>query len=199
MKKRLKTVTAATMALAMTLGGGLWASSARAAEATSHTSAEQSQTDQTYGQNQGRTQWSGKAGHKPGARLAFQSEELATLLGLTSDELSEAVKSGKTLAAIAQEQGVDVQSVVDLIVKAQTEQLDKQLAAGKLTQDQYDARKAELSDFATKLVNGEAGGKFGFPGDKGGRGKSGFPGKRGSAGTNESQDQAAAAAETEAS
>ncbi|MEF3304454.1 hypothetical protein [Paenibacillus sp. GYB003] len=166
--KRLKTITATTMALAITLGGGLWASSARAADtAPDTTQTQQLQTDKTFGKRLERAQWSGTNGTANGTadkpirkgHMRVKSDEIAALLGLTQDELGEAVKSGKTIAAIASEKGVDVQTVIDGIVAAQTEQLDQLLADGKLTQEQYDSRKAGLADFAAKLVNGEAGGK----------------------------------------
>ncbi|MNI87034.1 hypothetical protein D3C73_1441860 [compost metagenome] len=51
-------------------------------------------------------------------------------------------------------------------VKALTTELDARLADGKLTQEQYDKCKANLTDRVTKLVNGELGPK-GAPGGKG--------------------------------
>jgi hypothetical protein len=108
------------------------------------------------------------------------SDELATLLGTTKDELATAIKSGKTLAAIAGEKGVAVDSVVSLLVKTQSEQLDKLVTDGTLTQEQADKRKTDLTNNATKIVNGELGIKRGFPG--GGKGGPGGKGAAGDAG-----------------
>ncbi len=114
-------------------------------------------------------------GHGPAGMLGG-SEEVASLLGKTTDELREALESGKTLAELAKEQGVATSAVVDLLVKERTEKLAAELADGKLTQEQYDQRVAELSEHATKQVNGELG--FGGPGtpDRKGHGPAGMLG-----------------------
>ncbi|TNJ56700.1 hypothetical protein FE784_38765, partial [Paenibacillus hemerocallicola] len=120
--KRLKTIVAGTMTLALTLGGGLWAHHYVNAAAT----ADQSQTQQ---QDQGGKLFGGKRGGASGQDgggirggvFGFGiSDELATLLGTTKDELATAIKSGKTLAAIAGEKSVTVDSVVSLLVKTQS-------------------------------------------------------------------------------
>ncbi|TLS50623.1 hypothetical protein FE782_19880 [Paenibacillus antri] len=98
----------------------------------------------------------GKEGHRGGGGKGWMSSvtsELQSLLGLTESELQAALREGKTLADIAGEQGVDVQAVIDLQAKRMTEKLDGALAAGTITQDQYDARKAEIVDRATDMVN----------------------------------------------
>ena len=73
------------------------------------------------------------------------------------------------MATIAGEQNVTVQSVIDLVTKQMTAALDKQLAAGTITQTQYDTQRAKLTMKATELVNRNFSGKGG-PGDRGGRG-----------------------------
>lgn len=116
-----------------------------------------------------------RGGHGPGEGKGHgggwlnNSEELATLLGLTTDKLQEAVKSGKSLATIAKEQSIDVQKVIDLQVIAMTKQLDQQLADGKIEQADYTTRKAQLTERAAKIVNGKLGGKGDFKGGPGGR------------------------------
>lgn len=112
------------------------------------------------------------AGHfegKGAVRTALESAELTTLLGMTSDELKTALKSGKSLAAIAGEKGVDVQKVIDLETKALTAELDKQLKDGRITQAEYDTRKAGIAAAAKEIVNGTFIGK-GRGGDREGRG-----------------------------
>jgi hypothetical protein len=44
----------------------------------------------------------------------------ATALGITSDELKTELQAGKTIADVATEKGVDVQTVIDAIVAAET-------------------------------------------------------------------------------
>jgi hypothetical protein len=79
---------------------------------------------------------------------------LLELLGLTAEELKADLKDGQSLAAIAEKQGVDVQKVIDLQVSEAKAKLDEVLASGKLTQEQYDSRLAEITDRVTKQVNG---------------------------------------------
>ncbi|MDQ0194377.1 SHOCT domain-containing protein [Paenibacillus wynnii] len=102
------------------------------------------------------------------------SSEIATLLGLTVDELKTAQQSGKSLAAIAAEKGVAVQKVIDLQVKAITEALDKRLADGKITQAEYDKQKAEVLTQATNAVNAVFDGNFKGKDGIGGFGRGGF-------------------------
>lgn len=90
-----------------------------------------------------------------GGGMFGNSQELATLLGLTADELKSAIKEGSSLADIAEEQNVDVDDVIDLLVSSMTKKLDAQLEEGKLTDEQYEARKTELENRVTKMVNGE--------------------------------------------
>ncbi|MFB5269975.1 hypothetical protein ACE41H_24775 [Paenibacillus enshidis] len=90
-----------------------------------------------------------------GGGMFGNSQELATLLGLTADELKSAIKEGSSLADIAEEQNVDVDDVIDLLVSSMTKKLDAQLEEGKLTDKQYEARKTELENRVTKMVNGE--------------------------------------------
>ena len=105
----------------------------------------------------------GKGVHRGGkGMMPSVASELQELLGMSDSELQTALREGKTLAVIAGEQGVDVQKLIDAQVTAMTEQIDAALAAGKLTQTEYDARKATLADQATKLVNGELDGKASF-------------------------------------
>ncbi|GAA3409643.1 hypothetical protein ACFFNY_34045 [Paenibacillus hodogayensis] len=186
--KRLKTIVAGTMTLALTLGGGLWAHYyASAASADNQTQTQQKdKSGKPFGGKRGEGTGPMGEGFKGGhGGLGFGSaDELATLLGTTKDELNTALQSGKTLAAIAGERGVAVDSIVSLLTKAQTEQIDKQLANGKLTQEQADKRKTEVNEKATKFVNEDLKGGLKGPGRDGmGEGfKGGFPGGHGGLG-----------------
>ncbi|MBB6671786.1 hypothetical protein [Cohnella nanjingensis] len=109
-------------------------------------------------------------GHGGKLRIEWDNPELATLLGLTADELKTKREAGQSLAAIAQAQGVDVQKVIDLEVAAMTKQLDQRLADGKITQAEYDTHKAKLADQAAQFVNSTFKDKVGKEGDVGKRG-----------------------------
>lgn len=90
-----------------------------------------------------------------GSGMFGDSEELANLLGLTTDELKAAIKEGSSLADIAEKQNVAVNDVIDLLVSSMTEKLKAQLEEGKLADEQYEARKTELENRVTRMVNGE--------------------------------------------
>ncbi|WP_410511148.1 hypothetical protein PaeBR_13635 [Paenibacillus sp. BR2-3] len=109
-------------------------------------------------------------GGKGALRGKIANTELAALLGLTTDALKTALQSGKSLAVIAGEQGVDVQKVIDLQITALTAELDKKLAADKITQTEYDTQKATLTTRATNDVNTAFSGRA----EKGFGGRGGF-------------------------
>jgi len=113
-------------------------------------------------------------GGKGGLFHKQASSEIAKLLGMTEDELRTAQQSGKSLAAIAAEKGVAVQKIIDLQVKTITAALDKQLAAGKITQTQYDKEKTEITAKVTNEVNGVFDGSFKGKDGKGDFGRGGF-------------------------
>ena len=100
-------------------------------------------------------------------------ETAASVLGLSVDDLRTKLEGGQTLAAIAGEQNVDVQTLVDALVAEASDRLDEAVADGKLTADQAADRQADLPDRIDHFVNntGPPGGPGG-PGGRGGRGPS---------------------------
>jgi uncharacterized protein YidB (DUF937 family) len=95
----------------------------------------------------------GHRGGRGGARFGAGLDDAATALGITPTELRTALESGKTIAQVAKDKGVDVQKVIDALVAAGSAQIDQAVTAGKLTQAQATTRKAELKDRITALVN----------------------------------------------
>ncbi len=87
-------------------------------------------------------------------RRLVHAEELAKLLKMTPDQLKKSLQSGKSLAKIAEENRVSVQSVIDQQVRAVMSRFDRLLAEGKLTKEQYEKRKANVNQFITEFVNG---------------------------------------------
>jgi hypothetical protein len=77
----------------------------------------------------------------------------AKALNLSVDDLRSKLKGGKTLAQVAQDQGVDSQKVIDAMVADATAHIDQEVKDGKLTADQANERKSNLKDRITKLVN----------------------------------------------
>jgi hypothetical protein len=105
----------------------------------------------------------GRAGLFLGASLDVAAEAL----GITEDELHDALRDGQTIAEVASAQGVEVQAVIDALVAEATTRIDAAVADGDLTEEEATERKADLEGRVTDLVNGELPGPFGGrgPGD----------------------------------
>ena len=98
---------------------------------------------------QGRGGPRGPFGSGPGFEAA------AKVLGVSTDDLAAALKDGKSMADVAKEKGVDVQKVIDALVKEAQTRLDQAVTDGKLTQEKADAAKATVTERVTAMVNGE--------------------------------------------
>jgi len=97
----------------------------------------------------------------------------ADKLGMTVDDLTAQLKDGKTVADLAQEKGVDLQTIVDAFVAARQEALSQAVTDGKITQEQADQMLENMRDMIEDHLNGDMP-RFG-PGGCGGRG--GFGGR----------------------
>jgi hypothetical protein len=86
--------------------------------------------------------------------MTHTRDAAAKALGLTPDKLVAALRSGKTLAAIAKEQNVPVATLVKAIVTATETELATAVKAGQLTQTQADRIKSSLTQRITERVNG---------------------------------------------
>lgn len=121
----------------------------------------------------------GRGGDGPGGRgMGMGGEGLtavAEALGLTEAELQTALQGGQTLAEIAAAEGVEVQTVIDTLVTAAGAHLAEHVTAGDLTQEEADAKLAELTTRITDAVNngGPLGGRGGEMGGRGGHGPRG--------------------------
>lgn len=105
-------------------------------------------------------------GGKHGGML-HSSEGVLNKLGLTPEQFRAERQSGKTIAEIAEAQKVDIQEIIDLQVSKMIAVLDRQLADKKITQEEYENRKAEVEEKVTAMVNGEAELKGGMRGPHG--------------------------------
>ncbi|ADB74478.1 hypothetical protein [Geodermatophilus obscurus] len=80
-------------------------------------------------------------------------EAAAEALGMTEDELRTALQAeGATLAKIAEEKGVAVDTLVDALVTAQREGIAKAVESG-MPQDVADKRLADVEQRVTEWVN----------------------------------------------
>ncbi len=75
----------------------------------------------------------------------------AKALNITTDELKTQLRSGQTLAQLAQAHGTTEQAVTSAALAAAKTQLDQQVTAGTLTQAQADAIYAQIQQQGTTL------------------------------------------------
>ena len=113
----------------------------------------------------------GGGGFGPGPGVAH--EAIADALGISSQDLWTAQASGKSIATLAQEQNVNLGTVVDAALAAHSAQLEAAVKAGTLTQAQADAMTAFMKTRIESAFSATTGlGPRGF-GPMGGRGMMG--------------------------
>lgn len=88
-------------------------------------------------------------------RLALRAaiKALAPVLGVTPRQLMTDLRSGQSVAQVAQAHGVDPQKAIDAIVAAGTQRIQTAETAGKITAEQAQKRLAKLPALAARLVN----------------------------------------------
>lgn len=116
----------------------------------------------------------GGRGHAGGR--GFDGTVVADALGVTVDELRAALQDGQSIADVAAAEGVDVQVVVDALVAEARSRIADAVADGRITQEEADARLADLEAAITERVE-TAGAMMGGRGHRGGFG--GFGGGMG--------------------
>jgi transposase-like protein len=92
----------------------------------------------------------GGRGHG-GARVAGQTA--AATIGVSPEELRNQVRSGKTVAQVSTEHGVDPANVVNAIVAALTQQIDQKAAAGTVDAARAEQAKQKVPELANRFVN----------------------------------------------
>lgn len=103
----------------------------------------------------------------PGGRDGGPGLDVAAkALGIDAATLRTDLQSGKTIADVAKERNVDVQTVIAALVADMNSHLADAVSSGHLTQAQADDMKSRATERATALVNGErpAGAPDGGPG-----------------------------------
>lgn len=109
----------------------------------------------------------GHGGHGPhGGRVS--PEATAAVLGISVQELQTQREAGRTLAQIAEAEGVAKADLVKGLVAAAEEQLAADVAAGELTQAQADEVQAGLTERITQQVDSVGRGGRGHHGPRGG-------------------------------
>jgi polyhydroxyalkanoate synthesis regulator phasin len=91
----------------------------------------------------------GHRGHFLGRGPGLASfEAAADIIGIDTAELREALADGATLAEVAEDNGVDVETLVDGLVAALNEKVDELMADGRITED----RAAEIKESAPERI-----------------------------------------------
>ena len=107
--------------------------------------------------------WNGPGGPMggPGLNHGFNPNEtvsdlsvVAKAIGISEADLQTALDGGQTVAAIAKAHNVTAQTVIDALVADGQSELAADVTAGRLTQAQADAQKAQVTQRATDQVNG---------------------------------------------
>lgn len=109
--------------------------------------------------------------HLQAGRLALG--ELAGFLGMTPEDFWAALRSGKSVAQVAQEKGKTRQEVIDFLTAKVKERLDKAVQDGKITRERADQIMATFQACLPQMldqVHKGCAGPCGCPGAGPGRG-----------------------------
>lgn len=174
MKKFLSTMAIATGLTGAAFAGGMAVSSIASAQDEAPPTTEQPAPDQTVPED------APEGCHGPHGRGL---QAAADAIGISIEDLRAALVDGQTLAQVAEANGVDVQVVIDAMVAEAEEHLAEKVASGDLTQEEADARLAEITERITERVNSNEPPPRGERGPRGPRGEdapdvegSSFPG-----------------------
>lgn len=96
----------------------------------------------------------GGPGHR--AHPLIESVDTAVeILGIDAETLRDELRSGSSLAEIAEANGVDPQTLIDALVAEAEAMLDQAVADGRIDADRAEERRTDLDERITALVNGE--------------------------------------------
>ncbi len=76
-------------------------------------------------------------------------------IGVSADDLKQALKDGKTVAQVAKDHDKSVDDVVDAIMKEAKSDIDQAVKDGKLDSQRADELETKLLDRVKQFVNGE--------------------------------------------
>ncbi len=79
-------------------------------------------------------------------------DAVTNTLGVTGDELRQAMQDGKSLADVAEEQGVAVSDLTAAITEATEARLDEAVAEGKIDEERADNMSAQLSERVDQMM-----------------------------------------------
>ena len=121
-------------------------------------------TDETTKSNDAKTSDNGDGERCDGPRMGhhgpgdgFAVETITDLLGIEASDLFDALRDGKTLAEVAEDNGVSTDELVTALVDEAEARIDERVTDGDLTADEAAELKADLQDRITDRVNAELG------------------------------------------
>jgi hypothetical protein len=94
-------------------------------------------------------------GPRGGPFMGAGLDAAATALGMDESALREALRGGKTIADVAKEKNVDLQTVIDALVDVANDKIDQAVADGRISSDRADEMKSHTKDMITAFVNGQ--------------------------------------------
>ncbi len=86
-------------------------------------------------------------GHQP------VQDVLDEVLAISHDELHVRMDSGQNLAAVAEDIGVDPQTLIDALIESWSPAIDNLLADGTITEDEADQYREALEEAVTFRIN----------------------------------------------
>ena len=157
MRTRISTIAAA--AVIGTLGIGGVAVAAAPTPGTSPTDGATVQNQVQEQQTQGRGYRQGAAQAAQGLRMGpsgTEAQAVADVLGMDAEDVRSALRAGTSLAELADQQGVELQTVVDAVVDAALERVAQLEESGVITTDRAAQLEAVLPErIAEHLESGE--------------------------------------------
>ncbi len=94
-----------------------------------------------------------RGGHKGGRGKLASPETLAEVLGVDVETLRAEFAAGKSIADVAAEQGIEIDSVVDALISELEAHLDEHVADGSLTEDEAADKLANAEAMISERVN----------------------------------------------
>jgi hypothetical protein len=94
----------------------------------------------------------GRGFGRHGARAGLDLDTVAGVIGVSADELRTQLRSGKTLAQIAEGKNISQATLVDRLVPAEKARIAAAVKAGQITQARADAMAAGLEARITQRV-----------------------------------------------
>jgi len=105
------------------------------------------------------------------------AQQVADLLGMSTDDVAQAREDGKSLSQLADEKGVAQDELIETMLAPRKAMLDQAVADGRLTQAEADAMLERMRSRLTQKADGaQAGGGCGGPGAGAGSEGCGGPG-----------------------